>query len=165
MHNKPWKAPLAWLLDTSLINAFMIWAEFRPEAHTKNGRIFRKLLIRRLLEEGERTTKVYETLPSHAEALKPSVGEHKQVQGHLLRPCAVCKEENRLSRLSAQRVPFSELSSNSLTLGRRRKHPPRTRWRCSICNINICYLKRCWEQHVGLVEAMDREKEKDKFVG
>ena len=167
-HSKTWKPLWHFLLDTAIVNAFIIYA-FNPEhpwgPHRKNHlhRDFRRELIIALNNKSERLTQ-----PSiRCGPLSDHIHQAHRAEHQLVRlttdakPCRAYiatgrKLGRQIGKAASKRKTLGELAPNSVLqgklAGRRKERPPRSRFGCNICYISLSNHKTCWKDHIRLVE-------------
>ena len=164
-HWKSWKALWHFLLDTTITNAYLQahstpnrpWAEHWTHW---THRSFRTRLVNQLFDQSERLQKSAHAPQSLQELVhRAAPRDHGCLQklGNIPRICVPCRNASRkTSRAQPIRKPLEELSVNTVkTTKIDRKRPeriPRTRYGCKLCQMYICYHKRCWNEHLDAIQ-------------
>ena len=73
----------------------------------------------------------------------------------IAKECKACMAQGRTVQRVKKRKALQELSVNSVQIKdgekSRRPRPPRTRFGCSWCQIYLCQVGPCWEEHIKLI--------------
>ena len=93
-----------------------------------------------------------EQADSNSSEVKKGYNERLMKNKGDAKTCKVCQALNRLVAASTKRLPLKELSDRSLKLQNgekvRKPRPPRTKFICSVCNISLCSVGSCWNEHL-----------------
>ena len=164
VHFKTWKPLWHFLLDTAVVNAFIIYASNpkQPWGPYRKNHLHRQ--IRRELVIG---------LFDHSEYVSMSRSITKPLAEYVHR--ATPKDHGELVRLEdtpqnckaylvagrktpgrwPKRKALEDLSVNTVQVVRKqRKRPektPRTRFGCQRCDIYLCAVRRCWNEHIEAI--------------
>ena len=163
-HRKNWKPLWHLLLDAAVVNSFIIYAS-NPEQpwgiNRRNHlhREFRRELVIGLFDNSECEFRPIRRNKALTEYVHPAQKQEHQ----LIRltdkaaPYKACVSAGRKATQHAtQRKPLGELSTNTTKrvklLPKRPERPPRSRFGCALCNINLCEHKRCWSDHIRAIQ-------------
>lgn len=92
-------------------------------------------------------------LKNHVIASPDTCGGIHEVLSKTAKECKACMSQGRTAQGAWKRKELQELSANSIRISEdggkiRKLRSPRTRYGCSVCQIHLCQLGPCWEEHV-----------------
>lgn len=152
------------VLDIAIVNAFLIYASNpqQPWGPNRRGHLhrqFRKELAYGLFRHSKQENRPISSTKPLAEYVHPAQKqEHQLVRlTDKAAPCKACVSAGRkATRHATMRKPLGELSTNTTKRAKlppkRPERPPRSRFGCALYNINLCEHKRCWSDHIRVIQ-------------
>lgn len=137
---KGWKALFFWLLNMSLVNAYLLSLHSDPHNTERftNQKSFRESVFQVLFTKSERAKwkRSYETY-----ATEPVESEESHIRGVLekIGECRGCRNSGKIRQILGKRNPNSE----------KLQRPKRTCYGCQVCKVPLCKEGLCWEVFHG----------------
>jgi Transposase IS4 len=96
---------------------------------------------------------VQTNLKNHVTKSPDTCGGIHEVLSKVAKECKACMAQGRTAQAVWKRKALQELSTNSVKVNEdgdksRKSRSPRTRYGCSVCQIHLCQLGPCWEEHI-----------------
>jgi Transposase IS4 len=159
---RTWKPLWYNLLHVTICNAALIWMDRGFSSKQKGGHLdFRIKLASQLMSHSSSHNYtcpidgfgVQTNLKNHVIASLDTCGGVHEVLSKVAKECKACMAQGRTTQAGWKRKALQELSVNSAQInedGERSRipRPPRTRYGCSVCQIRLCQLGPCWEEHI-----------------
>ena len=138
-----WQA-IAWtfLLDTTLINSYLLQARGRPEwPHYTTQTAWRQALIDALIKAYSATGGSRQRYRCGDEFTP--IAQHHHVNRKKRSRCLACQGYKvGEARSQSQQKPLQRLSDDALN---RRNKSKQTSWGCDVCDVAICTPGGCWD--------------------
>jgi Transposase IS4 len=138
-----WRPLHYYMLDTTLVNSYLIWRGSTPNSDTDAHRKFQESVSKAL-----RSTPYLSTTKRRYGNSIPTPNwaatAHNQVQLKARKHCVWCKEH------AEEWVPKTRRVLGELVNGeriRKRTRQSKSQWGCDSCNVCLCQIGACWEQY------------------
>jgi ribosomal protein S20 len=148
---RTWKPLWHWLFDTSLCNMAVIYdAKKHYNRTTKDGlhNTFRKTLAIKLMRKHRSKPYVLPTTTRPGERTVLSRLVQKFFQAHYGQSIKGDKQECCKACQSASRSASARLALGEISANMAKRRTPRTLYKCSQCNIALCMVDKCWQDHL-----------------
>jgi Transposase IS4 len=138
-----WRPLHYYMLDTTLVNSFLIWRGPTPNSDTEAHRKFQESVSKALRSTPYPSTtkrRYGNSIPTPNLAATA----HNRVQLKARKHCVWCKEHAEEWVPKTRRV-LGELVNEERI--RKRIRQSKSQWGCDSCNVCLCQIGTCWEQY------------------
>ncbi len=164
---RTWKPLWNYLFQTTICNAALIWIDQGHSTKQKGGHLkFRTKLASQLMahsSSSKYTTPVdgfgvRTNLTSHVTTSREGCGGRHEVISQNAKACKACMAQGRKAQGGEKRKVLCELSENSVRVNQegeksRKPRAPRTKYGCSVYQINLYQGGTCWQEYTELLSV------------
>ena len=162
---KTWKPLWCYLLGLTMANCFILVSRPPPDQTPlyDDYQDFLDDIIDGLFEHSEKTSlpktstidrNRHQRQPAPLSSFSRGSSHTRGKIGQVAKPCRSCAAAGRRATKGTQRKSFDDLSSRTIRgiskakVGRQQP-TPRSRFGCINCNLHLCLVDICWDEHVA----------------
>ena len=156
-HYRTWRFFWNHLLRTTIRIAALIWIDQGHSTEKNSGHLkFRTKLASQLMAHSSSSNHAspvdeFGVRQSHIVKSVNGCQGSQELISETAKECKACKAQGRTAQSGTKRKMLQDLSIDPAQMDKSRKYrPPRTKYGCTVCRINLCLGGSCWDEHVQI---------------